>query len=258
MLPAEWLHMSSVCLFYIYATPSMSICQMMNCLAEPPDEATIKKMRQKLEKKAQLKKKKAQARLAEQRRLAIEKRASDPNAKPCPTCGKNDHSRNISSLCDGFVPSRRVETGFKRKSTIKSSLATCCDNQPLIQVLQQTVKTCRNLSYVGSLFLNFLLVRRLGDNEAVPHINQDFVYRAFCQLVGQGSTVDLWVRDLYRAFHPLVPEHLRQQFYTKTAMITAIAREYVVNFRNHVTDNFERRTTDYFSCASAMNQTSGS
>jgi hypothetical protein len=29
-------------------------------------------------------------------------------------------------------------------------------------------------------------------------------------------------------------------------MITAIAREYVVNFRNHVTDNFERRTTDYF------------
>jgi hypothetical protein len=44
----------------------------------------------------------------------------------------------------------------------------------LIQVVQQTVKTCRNLSYVGSLFLNFLLVRRLGDNEAVPHNKSGF------------------------------------------------------------------------------------
>src|ERR1700722_2115105 len=110
-----------------------------------------------------------QARIEEQRRQAALNRANNPNAKPCPSCSGTDHSRRTSALCPHYVPRRQpiqnttdnpegqaAPPQLNRKSTIKSSLQSCCDNQPLVQVLQDTVKKCRTFGHVASLFFECL------------------------------------------------------------------------------------------------------
>jgi hypothetical protein len=91
----------------------------------------------------------------ERRRLAAEKRANNPNAKPCPSCGKTGHFRKTSSLCENFVARNSDHASLTRKSTIKSSMQSCCDNIILTQVLQDTVKKCRNVCCIASYFMNF-------------------------------------------------------------------------------------------------------
>ena len=135
---------------------------------------------------------------------------------------------------------------YTRKSTVKSSMQSCCDNAILVQVLQDTVKKCRNLCCVASLFMNFLILHRLRDNQPIPAINQDFVYAVFCQLIDRGRTAPQWIKDGYQEFRPLLNQQLHQLIYRNIDMITTIARQYATNFTNHISTNFERRTTDFF------------
>ena len=182
----------------------------------------------------------------EMRRLAAEKRTKNSTLKPCPSCGKTDHSRKTSSLCDNYVARRSDRTLFTRKSTIKSSMQSCFNNTILVQILQDTVKKCRNLCCVASLFMNYLKLHRLRDNQPIPVINQDFVYAVFCQIIDRGSTAEQWIKDMFQEFRPLLNQQLQPLLYRHTAMITTFAREYATNFANHISTNFERRTTDYF------------
>ncbi|CAO3663551.1 unnamed protein product [Umbelopsis ramanniana] len=125
-------------------------------------------------------------------------------------------------------------------------MQSCCDNTILVQILQDTVKKCRNLCCVASLFMNYLILHRLRGNQPIPAINQDFVYAVFCQLIDRGGTAPQWVKDRYQEFRPLLNQQLHELFYRPTAMITTFARGYATNFANHISTNFERRTTDYF------------
>src|ERR1700733_9431775 len=67
-----------------------------------------------------------------------------------------------------------------------------------------------------------------------------------CQLIGQGSHADQWVKDSYQDFRQLMLATLPSTFYAETAMITRIAQDYQTNFRNHIASNFERNCTNYF------------
>ena len=200
-----------------------------------------------------------QARIDQQRAAAAANRANNPNARPCPSCGGTDHTRRTSVLCPNFVASRRptvnttnaegeeVTIRLNRKATIKSSLQSCCNNAPLTQVLQDTVKKCRNITYFGSIFVEFCLFHRLSNNLPVSEITHDFVYGAFCQLIGKGSTAEQWVKDLYQTqCSGLIPVQIQQQFYKHTPMITTLAREYAANFKTDIAMNFERRSVNYF------------
>jgi hypothetical protein len=68
---------------------------------------------------------------------------------------------------------------LNRKSNVKLSIRSFCDNQPLIQVLQDIVKKCRSFEYVASLFMEFLLVQGFANNEPIPRIDQKFCLRRF-------------------------------------------------------------------------------
>jgi hypothetical protein len=134
----------------------------------------MKKAKQRREKQE----KKAEVRKEERRRLAAGKRVNNPTMRPCPSCGKTDHSRKSSSLCDNFVVRNSDHASLTRKSTIKSSMQSCCDNVIFIQVLQDTVKKCRNFCCTASYFMNFLLLRRLRDNQPILHKSR-FCLRCF-------------------------------------------------------------------------------
>ena len=133
-----------------------------------------------------------------------------------------------------------------RRSTIKTSLEGTCDNDILVQVLRDTVKKCRKLTHVGYLFVQYLLLSRLQNGEPLPPVDQDFVYAAFCQLIGRGSTAPEWVRHLYTNFEPLILLNLRDHFWRNTSMITVLAKEYATNFWTYVPSIFKRKTLDYF------------
>ena len=112
--------------------------------------------------------------------------------------------------------------------------------------IQQAVLRSRNLAHVGSLFANFAIVNRLQSGQSVPSLNHTFFYNMFCQLIGQGSHADQWVKDSYQNFRQLMLATLPSTFYAETAMITRIAQDYQTNFRNHIASNFERNCTNYF------------
>jgi hypothetical protein len=224
-------------------------------LSGAPDANAQKTMFRRVRQQRERERARRHARITEQRRQAAEKRANNPNVAPCPSCSGTDHSRRTSTLCPHYVPRRQpiqnttdnpegqdAPIYLNRKSTIKSSLRSCCDNQPLIQVLQDTVKKCRTFGYVASLFMEFLIVRRLADNEPIPHIDQNFVYGVFCQLIDRGSSAPHWVKNLFRDFSSLVPVNVSQQFYRHTPMITTMAREYCHNLNTDIAMNFEKRT----------------
>lgn len=73
------------------------------------------------------------------------------------------------SLCDNFVAGNGNQKALNKKSTIKSSLQSCCDNQILTQVLQDTVKKCRNSVASPAFSWNFACPSTSGQSAYPSH-----------------------------------------------------------------------------------------
>jgi hypothetical protein len=101
---------------------------------------------------------------------------------------------------------------LSRKSTIKTSLQRGCLNETLRREIQQAVLRSRNLAHVGSPFESFAIVNRLQSWQSVPPLDHTFFYNLFCQLIGQGSHADQWVKDSYQDFRQRMPATLPSTF----------------------------------------------
>jgi hypothetical protein len=91
-----------------------------------------------------------------------------------------------------------------------------------------------------------LVIRRLDSDQPLPQFTQSFFYNVFCQLVGKGHRADQWIKDMYVEFQNLMPARPNFVFYSDTTMITEMARQYTTAAREHVSSNFEKKTTNYF------------
>ena len=209
----------------------------------------LEKARKKAEEKREKSNAKRKAAREEEKRQRAEKRRRDPNAKPCPSCGNWDHERSSSADCPNGKLKKRDqarEAGLTRRSTVKTTLDSICNNEILISVIKATVLRCRNLRHTASLFVNYLTARRLQSGEPMPSFTQTFFYNVFCQLISRGQGADTWIKDLYSEFQTLLPTNRTFSFHHDTSMITDMAREYTTASREHVCSNFKKRTLDYF------------
>jgi hypothetical protein len=112
----------------------------------------------------------------------------------------------------------------------------------------------RNFSYVASLFMKYLIVRRLSEGQK---FNQAKLYlECICQLIGLGSSAPRWVKDLWVNFSEIVPSQLIQSYRIDTAMAIVCSQEYQTNFVNHVVSNFAK-LPNTFSYAFLIQATSG-
>jgi ribosomal protein L32 len=203
-------------------------------------------LKKKYKEKCEKAKVKREAKRSQQKAELAERRRYDPEMTPCSSCGRWDHSRRTSKDCPNYMPRRSVVSDLKQTSIIKASLESCCRNQTLKRLMQETVVSFRNFSYVASLFMEYLIVRRLAEGQEIPSINQSFIYNVFCQLIGRGSSAPRWVKDLWENFSEIIPSQLKQSYRIDTRMASVCAQEYQTNFVNHVVSNFARKTTEYF------------
>ena len=178
-----------------------------------------------------------------------ESRRNDPNARPCPSCGGWDHQRSSSKNCRNHIASRHELADFHRTSIIKTSLRNCCPDVNLQRVIKDAVMQTRTLTYLGSLFVQLLIVSRIQDNLPVPPLTQSFFYNVFGQLVNLGHAAPNWVKDLYQAFSQVGNyESIMQGIAIGSSIITNCALQYAANTVHHITSNFEKRSLQYFFC----------
>ena len=200
-----------------------------------------------------------QARREAEASRRAESRRNDPNARPCSSCGGWDHQRSSSKNCPNHIATRREVADFHRTSTIKTSLRNCCTDVNLQRVIKDTVMQARTVTYLGSLFVQLLIVSRLQNNLPVPPLTQSFFYNVFGQLVNLGREAPNWVKDLYQAFSQVGNfGSIMQGICIGSAIISNCALQYAANTVHHITSNFEKKSTHTFSAdfqTSTMNGT---
>jgi hypothetical protein len=140
-------------------------------------------------------------------------------------------------------------TDFHRTSTIKTSLRNCCTDVNLQRAIKDTVMQARTVTYLGSLFVQLLIVSRLQNNLPVPPLTQSFFYNVFGQLVNLGREAPNWVKDLYQAFSQVGNfGSIMQGICIGSSIVSNCALQYAANTVHHITSNFERKSTQYFFC----------
>jgi hypothetical protein len=178
-----------------------------------------------------------------------EQKRREGKLRPCSVCGQTNHSRPTNKLCPHYIPPRRTLTPLKRTSIIKSSLTNCCRNQALTQQIQAIVLRFRDITYLGSLFMQHAILLRLASAQPCPVIDQDFCYQIFGTVCGVARKAPQWIKDAFTNFVQLWPQgvpSVRLSFRGYTPLIGYAAREYATNCRNHVVTNFERRCQNWF------------
>lgn len=210
----------------------------------------LEKAQEKRAEQARKRREKRDAKREEQKSLQQKKReeAGEPEPK-CFSCGQEGHLRSSSKACPNYkrkLAAQFAAEGLTRKATIKTSLQNGCNNEILRKEIQQGVLKSRNLAHVGSLFTNFAVVNRINSGGSLPPLDHTFCYNMFCQLIGQGSHADQWVKDSHQDFRQLMPAALSSSFYADTKMITRIANDYQKNVSNHIASSFERNSINYF------------
>lgn len=214
-------------------------------LIGPVDQDTTDKLNKKREENKKEKKMKRDAKEKARREELGARRAQQPNVKPCPACGEKSHSRSTNKLCKKYKPRKSIVTELKRTSTIKTGLMSTCSNEILKQVLLEVARLCRNTSQIASLFVQYVLVGLLKNNQDIPTLDHNFIYQAFAQVIGQGKKAPEWLKNEYQSFKVYLPNEVDKKFWRHTPMITTMAKDYAKNISNYVVDIFESKTIDY-------------
>jgi hypothetical protein len=167
----------------------------------------LEKARQKKADAVKRRKEKTDAKKAEEKRLQKEKRAAAGKSEPiCSSCKQEGHQRSSCKEFPHYKPKTAVRcaaAGLTRNSTIKTSLQRGCPNEILIREIQQAVLRSRNLAHVGSLFANFAIVNRIQSGQSLPPLNHSFFYHMFCQLIGNGTGAEEWVKSSVSRISPI-------------------------------------------------------
>jgi hypothetical protein len=229
------------------AYPLIHQCSWKFLLIGPVDQDTMNKLNKKREENRTKKKMKRDAKEKARREELGARRAQQPNVKPCAACGEKSYSRSTNKLCKKYKPRKSIVTELKRTSTIKTGLMSTCSYEILKQVLLEVARLCRNTSQVASLFVQYVLLGLLKDNQAIPVLDHNFIYQAFAQVIGQGTKALQWLKNKYQSFKVYLPIEVDKKIWRRTPMITTMTKDYAKNISNYVADIFESKTMDYIS-----------
>lgn len=159
----------------------------------------------------------------------------------CSSCGKKGHSRTSNKACENYKPRRRFTTEFKRTSIIKTSLENTCRSQSFVSVTRQFVLHLHDVTYAGSLFVDYYYTYLLSNGSEIPPISHQLVYDCFSLIAGRGSKAPIAVKQCFDQFKRDVPA-FRQEDYRSEGYMTLIsesAKQYEEAARNHVVVNFK-------------------
>ncbi|KAF7721232.1 hypothetical protein EC973_005094, partial [Apophysomyces ossiformis] len=165
----------------------------------------------------------------------------------CGSCGKAGHSRASNAACENHKPRRKTLTQLKRTSIIKTSLQNTCRNPDFVEAIRTAVKHVRDITYAGSLFANYYILRLLDQNKELPVISHDLCYGLFAIVAGKGDKASADIKDAFQEFksevHTFDPSYFVSQGYM--TLIADAAKQYEECIRNHVVANFENKTIQY-------------
>jgi hypothetical protein len=69
---------------------------------------------------------------------------------------------------------------------IKTSLKNICNNQQFVQNIARVVDYTNKITYVGSLFVNFVFIRLLATDFLIPNIEQNLFTSIFAVITSNG------------------------------------------------------------------------
>ncbi|CEG79892.1 hypothetical protein RMATCC62417_14303 [Rhizopus microsporus] len=126
--------------------------------------------------------KKAQQKIDKQNALLTFKTGQKaPKEVRCPSCGLTTHAPSTNNLCPNKKakvpvcnPDEKVEN-----FVIKTSLPNVCNNQQLVQHIKNLADYTTKVLFVGTLFANFIFIKLLDDDQAIPIIEQSLFTNIF-------------------------------------------------------------------------------
>ncbi|KAI8644206.1 hypothetical protein BD408DRAFT_319973, partial [Parasitella parasitica] len=80
------------------------------------------------------------------------------------------------------------------------SLKNTCKNQLFAKNLAQVVKYTNMIIHVGSLFVNFVFLKLLGNGQAIPVIEQNIFASMFALITGNGKKVPKYLKEYFNDF----------------------------------------------------------
>ncbi|CEP08293.1 hypothetical protein [Parasitella parasitica] len=169
--------------------------------------------------------------------------------KLCPSCKQDTHARSTSNLCPNKKKKEaKLEADeFTKQFVIKTSLKSTCKNKLFAKNLAQVVEYTNRIIYVGSLFVNFVFLKLLGNGQAIPVIEQNLFAFMFALITGNGKKAPTYLNEYFNDFCELTSldrEQIKGIGYS--SLLNVAAKQYETLVRNYVHETHERRSIMYF------------
>lgn len=140
----------------------------------------------------------------------------------------------------------------KKKLLLLSVLKkTYVDCPRLIENIAQVTTYTSKVLYIGSLFVNYLVLNMLNKGEDVPITDHTgFIYPAFSIITGNGQKCPEYITNYFTQFkteceiNETIMESLKTIGYS--SVITVACKQYETLVKKHVCENHERRSTRLF------------
>ncbi|KAG1228223.1 hypothetical protein G6F68_007604 [Rhizopus microsporus] len=126
---------------------------------------------------------------------------------------------------------------------IKMSLPNVCNNQQLVQHIKNLADYTTKVLFVGSLFANFIFIKLLDDDQAIPIIEQSLFTKIFAVMAGNGKKASHYLKEYFTLFCELTTvgrESLKSINYSSILSISG--KQYEVLVRNHIHETHEQRS----------------
>lgn len=122
--------------------------------------------------------------------------------KTCPSCGLDTHARSTSNLCTAKKQKKSTHNSDEKKETffIKCSLKNICRDRRLIDSIASVTAYTMKVVCIGSLFINYIVLKLLSKGEEVPIIAHTLVYSIFTLVTGNGKKAPKYVQENFVEF----------------------------------------------------------
>ncbi|PHZ17818.1 uncharacterized protein RHIMIDRAFT_310421 [Rhizopus microsporus ATCC 52813] len=162
---------------------------------------------------------------------------------------KGTRAFETSSLCPNkkakvpvYSPDERVEN-----FVIKTSLPNVCNNQQLVQYIKNLADYTAKVLFVGSLFANFIFIKLLDDDQAIPIIEQSLFTNIFAVMTGNGKKAPHYLKEYFTLFCELTTIDRDSLKSINYSIILSIAgKQYEILVKNHIHETHERRSIMHF------------
>lgn len=100
--------------------------------------------------------------------------------------------------------------------------------------------------YVGSLFVNFVFLKLLGNGQAIPVIEQNLFASLFALITGNGKKAPKYLNEHFNDFCDLTSlDREKNKGIGYSSLLNIAANQYETLVRNYIHDTHERRSIMY-------------